>query len=63
MVAVGRDVPERESKRLRLSGCEVLVCEGETHAARLAVAVGRINGALDYVAEDRNAAKDRRRLA
>jgi diaminohydroxyphosphoribosylaminopyrimidine deaminase/5-amino-6-(5-phosphoribosylamino)uracil reductase len=36
MVAVGGDVPERESKRLQLSGCEVLVCEGETHATRLA---------------------------
>jgi diaminohydroxyphosphoribosylaminopyrimidine deaminase/5-amino-6-(5-phosphoribosylamino)uracil reductase len=36
LVAVGRDVPQRESKRLQLSGCEVLVCQGETHAARLA---------------------------
>ena len=35
----------------------------QAHDARLAVAVGRINGALDYVAEDRNAAKDRRRMA
>jgi diaminohydroxyphosphoribosylaminopyrimidine deaminase/5-amino-6-(5-phosphoribosylamino)uracil reductase len=36
LVAVGHDVPQRESKRLQLSGCEVLVCEGETHAVRLA---------------------------
>ena len=35
MVAVGRDAPDRECIRLRQAGCEVLVCDGETHAARL----------------------------
>jgi diaminohydroxyphosphoribosylaminopyrimidine deaminase/5-amino-6-(5-phosphoribosylamino)uracil reductase len=35
MVAVGPAAPESERRRLEHAGCEVLVCESETHAGRL----------------------------
>jgi diaminohydroxyphosphoribosylaminopyrimidine deaminase/5-amino-6-(5-phosphoribosylamino)uracil reductase len=35
LVAVGRESSESDRQRLRSAGCEVLVCDGETHAARL----------------------------
>lgn len=35
LVAVGRQSSESDRQRLRGAGCEVLVCEGESHAARL----------------------------
>ncbi len=35
LVAVGRESSESDRQRLRSAGCEVLVCDGEAHAARL----------------------------
>ena len=35
LVAVGNEASEADRRRLIEAGCEVLVCEGETHAARL----------------------------
>jgi diaminohydroxyphosphoribosylaminopyrimidine deaminase / 5-amino-6-(5-phosphoribosylamino)uracil reductase len=35
LVAVGQESPEAERLRLGNAGCEVFVCDGETHAARL----------------------------
>jgi diaminohydroxyphosphoribosylaminopyrimidine deaminase/5-amino-6-(5-phosphoribosylamino)uracil reductase len=35
LVAVGNCAPAAECQRLRHAGCEVFVCDGETHAARL----------------------------
>jgi diaminohydroxyphosphoribosylaminopyrimidine deaminase / 5-amino-6-(5-phosphoribosylamino)uracil reductase len=35
LVAVGHESAEADRQRLRCAGCEVLVCDGATHAARL----------------------------
>jgi len=35
LVAVGPEAPQRERKRLAQAGCEVLVCQRDSHAARL----------------------------
>jgi len=35
MVAVGQEAPEAQRQRLLDAGCEVFVCDGESHAARL----------------------------
>ena len=35
LVAVGQEATEGDCKRLTEAGCEVFVCEGDTHAARL----------------------------
>jgi len=35
LVAVGRQAPQADRKRLRQAGCELLVCQGDTHADRL----------------------------
>ena len=35
MVAVGREAAEARRRRLSDAGCEVFVCDGQTHAARL----------------------------
>jgi diaminohydroxyphosphoribosylaminopyrimidine deaminase/5-amino-6-(5-phosphoribosylamino)uracil reductase len=35
MVAVGSASPESDRERLRNAGCEILICQGETHTARL----------------------------
>lgn len=35
MVAIGQEAPEAQRRRLSEAGCEVLVCDGQTHAARL----------------------------
>jgi diaminohydroxyphosphoribosylaminopyrimidine deaminase/5-amino-6-(5-phosphoribosylamino)uracil reductase len=35
LVAVGREATETSRARLRAAGCEVFVCEGDSHAARL----------------------------
>ena len=35
LVAVGNEADAADCRRLREAGCEVLVCPGDTHAARL----------------------------
>ena len=35
LIAVGRDAPQADRRRLADAGCEVFVCEGDSHAARL----------------------------
>jgi diaminohydroxyphosphoribosylaminopyrimidine deaminase/5-amino-6-(5-phosphoribosylamino)uracil reductase len=35
LVAVGNEAPATNCQRLRAAGCEVFVCDGQTHAARL----------------------------
>jgi diaminohydroxyphosphoribosylaminopyrimidine deaminase / 5-amino-6-(5-phosphoribosylamino)uracil reductase len=36
LIAVGTDAPDSETQRLAAAGCELFVCNGDTHAARLA---------------------------
>jgi diaminohydroxyphosphoribosylaminopyrimidine deaminase/5-amino-6-(5-phosphoribosylamino)uracil reductase len=42
LVAVGQEASQADRQRLSESGCEVLVCEGPTHAARLSALLSEL---------------------